>query len=294
MRRAVAITLGALLGAAWAASAQPGFDTVQIRTTPIADGVYMLQGAGGNMGLSVGDDGAFLIDDQFAPLTDKIKAAIGEVTDAPVRFVLNTHWHGDHVGGNEHLGQAGAMIVAHQNVRKRLNPEEFGEVMGRTQQAPPAALPIVTFSDQVDLYWNGQKIHVFHVPHAHTDGDAIVYFTAANVFHMGDTFFNGRYPFIDTNSGGGINGVIHAANAVLAVANSASRLIPGHGALGTVDDLRAYRDMLVTVRDRIRLMINDGKSEDEVVAAHPTADLDDTWGAQPERFVRGVYQSLSR
>ncbi|MCZ6918002.1 MAG: MBL fold metallo-hydrolase [Gemmatimonadetes bacterium] len=271
---------------------QRDFSAVEIETQRVAEGVYMLTGSGGNIGLSIGEDGPFVIDDQFAPLTEKIQAAIAELTSGVVRFVLNTHWHGDHTGGNENFGKAGAMIVAHENVRKRMNPEEFREVMGNTNQAPPDALPVVTFTDAVNLYWNGDNIRVFHVDPAHTDGDAIVYFTNANTFHMGDTFFQGRYPFIDVNSGGHVDGVIAAADRVLSMVDSNSKIIPGHGALSGPDDLRDYRNMLITVRDRIRVMVNEGLTADQIVAATPTADLDDTWGSSPDRFVRNVALSL--
>ena len=273
-------------------SAQQDFDAVEIETVQLTAGVYMLMGRGGNIGLSVGEDGPFVVDDQFAPLTEKIQAAIGAVTSGAVRFVLNTHWHGDHTGGNENFGKAGAMIIAHENVRKRLNPEEFREVMGRSQQAPPDALPVVTFTDAVTFYWNGETIRVFHVDPAHTDGDAIVHFTNANVVHMGDLFFRGRYPFIDVDSGGDIDGVIAAADRALAVMNSQTQIIPGHGPLSGPEDLRDYRNMLITVRDRVLTMVNDGMTIDEIVAAKPTSDLDATWGENPDRFVRGAAQSV--
>ena len=274
------------------AAQQRDFSAVEIEALRVADGVYMLTGSGGNIGLSIGEDGPFVIDDQFAPLTEKIQAAIAELTSGAVRFVLNTHWHGDHTGGNENFGEAGAMIVAHENVRKRMNPEEFREVMGNTNQAPPDALPVVTFSDAVNMYWNGENIHVFHVAPAHTDGDAIVHFVNANVFHMGDTFFRGRYPFIDVNSGGNVNGVIHAADRVLSLVDSNTKIIPGHGPLSTPEDLQAYRNMLITVRDRVRVLVNEGRSADEIVAAAPTADLNATWGSNPDGFVRNVALSL--
>lgn len=285
-------TLAALGMAATPARAQQDMSDVEITATYIVDNIYMLQGRGGNIGLSVGEDGAFVIDDQFAPLTEKIQAAIAAVTDQPVRWVLNTHWHGDHTGGNENLGQAGAMIAAHENVRRRMDPQSYRDLMGRSNQASPDALPVVTFSDEVNFHWNGQTIHVFHAAHAHTDGDAVVVFRDANVVHMGDSFFNGRYPFVDMGSGGNVNGLIQAAERVLAFANSNTKIIPGHGDLAGPEELAAFRDMLVTVRDRVSLLVNDRMSEDRVVAAKPTSDLDVTWGENPERFVRAVYQSL--
>ena len=287
----IAVVIGLATGAG--SLAQQDMSDVQIETIPVAEGVYMLVGQGGNIGLSVGDDGPFVIDDQFAPLTYKIVAAIAAVTDGDVRFVLNTHWHGDHTGGNENFGKAGAMIVAHENVRRRMNPAEFRDVMGRTEQAPPEALPVVTFTDAVNLYWNGENIRVFHVDAAHTDGDAIIHFSNANVVHMGDNFFRGRYPFIDVDSGGGIDGMIEAADRVLAMVNSATQIIPGHGPLSTPEDLGDFRNMLITVRDRIRAMLNDGMSIDEIVAAKPTSDLDAVWGENPDRFVTLAARSLS-
>ena len=275
------------------AGAQQDMADVVIEMIELESDLFMLMGRGGNMGLSVGDDGAFLIDDQFAPLTAKIQAAVAEVSDLPVRWVLNTHWHGDHTGGNENLGKAGAMIVAHENVYRRMNPAEFADLVGRSDQAPRAALPVVTFEDGVRFHWNGRHIGVTHIGTAHTDGDAIVHFPRADVFHMGDTFFRDRYPFIDVDSGGGVDGVIAAADFVLAQATDATRIIPGHGDLATVADLRAYRDMLATVRERVAGMAADGRSEDEVVAAGPTSDLDAVWGENSERFVRAVYISVT-
>ncbi|RMH19371.1 MAG: MBL fold metallo-hydrolase [Gemmatimonadetes bacterium] len=291
-----ALFLALSLTAAPGLSGQRNFDDVEIRTVPVSEGVYMLQGAGGNIGLSVGEQGPFIVDDQFAPLSDRIRAAIAEVSDQPVHFVLNTHWHGDHTGGNEPFGEAGALIVAHDNVYKRMNPAEFADLVGRSQQAPEAALPVITFSRSMTFHWNGDDIDIIHVPHAHTDGDALVHFRRADVLHMGDTFFNHRYPFIDLDSGGDVDGVIHAAERGLALAGPGTRIIPGHGDLATPDDLRAYRDMLLTVRDRIRMMVREGKSLDEVLAARPTADFDAEWSQGNEqwrdRFVGIVYRSV--
>jgi glyoxylase-like metal-dependent hydrolase (beta-lactamase superfamily II) len=270
---------------------------VQIRAVRAAEGVYMLLGRGGNIGLSIGADGAFLVDDQYAPLTDRILAAVAELTDRPVRFVVNTHWHEDHTGGNEAMGAAGALIVAHENVRERMSVEQFIEAFdARFPAAPPGALPVITFADAVTFHWNGDEIHVFHVEHAHTDGDAVIHFTASNVIHMGDAYFSGTFPFIDVATGGSIDGVIAAADRALALANAQTRIIPGHGALSNPAELRAYRDMLVAVRDRVRGLAAEGKSKEEIVAAKPTAAYDEAWGGgfiRPDVFVGIVFDSVT-
>ncbi len=288
----VLVVAATLVAPPAAVSQERDWAAVEIRTERLSEGLYVLFGQGGNIGLSVGEDGAFLVDDQFAPLTEKILAAVSAVTDQPVRFVLNTHWHGDHTGGNENMGKAGALIVAHDNVRRRMDPRSFRDLVGRSVQAPPDALPVVTFNDRVGFHWNGEEIRATHVDHAHTDGDALVRFVNADVIHMGDVFFNGRYPFIDTDSGGGIEGIIAAADMVLEMAGPGTRIVPGHGDVAGPEELRAYRDMLSTVRDRVGKLIAEGRSEDEVVAAAPTKDLDATWGQNSERFVRGAYKSL--
>jgi len=193
----------------------PDFSKVEIVAHKVSEGLYMLQGAGGNIAVSVGEDAVFLVDDQYAPLTPKIKAAVAALTDKPIKFVLNTHWHGDHTGGNENLGSGGTLIVAHDNVRRRMSTEQFNAFFNRkTPPAPKAALPVVTFAESVRFHINGEEIHAFHVPPAHTDGDSIVHFTRANVIHTGDLFFNGLYPFIDVASGGGIDGMIAAAHTI--------------------------------------------------------------------------------
>ena len=279
-------------------AAQETMDTVTIRSTAVAGGIHMLQGRGGNIGLSIGADGAFLVDDQFAPLTPKILAAIRAITDKPVRFMVNTHWHFDHTGGNENFGKAGTVIVAHDNVRKRMSVEQFISRLNRREPpSPRAALPAITFPDQVTFHLNGDTIHAVHMPPAHTDGDAIVHFAAANVLHMGDIFFNGRYPFVDLDSGGSFEGVINAVNAALAMSNDQTRIIPGHGELATKADLLRYRDVLVQVRDRVRTLIQQGRTKEEVIAAKPSAQWDATWGTgfmNPPTFLGIVYDSMKR
>ena len=277
--------------------AQQDFSTVEIETVPVADGVYMLVGAGGNIGLSVGDDGAFVIDDQFAPLSEKIMAAIAAVSDADVKFLVNTHFHGDHVGGNEAFGAAGAVIIAHENVRARMSTDQFREIFDQPIPASPAgALPIVTFSDEMTFHWNGDTIRAIHVAPAHTDGDTILYFQNANVIHMGDTFFNGVYPFIDVSSNGDINGIIAAGYRALAIANEDTAIIPGHGPVSDAAGLAAWLDVLKVTRVSMQSLIDQGLSEDEAVAARPTAEFDEQFGGgfmNPENYNRLLYQSLT-
>ena len=276
--------------------AQTPFDTVQIRTIPVAAGVSMLQGSGGNIGVSAGADGVFIVDDQFAPLVPKIRAAVAALSPKPIRFVINTHLHGDHTGGNAPLAQSGSVIIAHDNVRTRMSVEQFNE---RTQRRTPAAasdaLPVVTFSRSVSLHLNGDDVDAIHVPRAHTDGDAIIRFRTANVIHMGDTYFNGSYPYIDDGSGGTIGGVIGAADSALALANDDTKIIPGHGALSNKRELRAYRDLLATIRDRVQKLKAEGKTMEQVVAAKPTAEWDAKWGTgfmKPDTFLAIVYLTV--
>lgn len=293
------LALTVLLVVAWTmpAQAQDDMADVQIKTTEVAEGVYMLEGRGGNIGVSVGEDGAFVIDDQFAPLTERILAAVAELSDQPVRFVVNTHWHGDHTGGNENMGEAGAIIVAHENVRARMSTEQFNATFDRTTlPAPEGAWPVVTFTDQVTFHWNGDDIHVLHQEPAHTDGDAVIHFANANVVHMGDTYFNGFYPYIDVSSGGSLDGMIAVADRVLGLADDDTQIIPGHGPLSSKAELQAYRDMLNSVRDNVRTLIADGADRQALINAKPTADFDEQWGGgfmQPDVWVGILYDSVS-
>ena len=296
MQRWLALCAAAVFAAPL--SAQQDFSKVEIKSEQLSATTWMLTGAGGNLGLSIGEDATFLVDDQFAPLTPRIEAAIAKLTAKPVKFVINTHWHFDHTGGNENLGKAGAVIVAHENVRKRMSTDQFIEFLNMTTKPEPrVALPVVTFTRDIAFHLNGEEIRVWHVPNAHTDGDAIVHFRTSDVVHMGDVFFNRIYPFIDTSSGGTIDGVVAAVDRVLAEITDKTKIIPGHGPLATRSDLAAYRDMLATVSSRIKNAVREGRKLEEVVAAKPTADFDATFGKgflPPHRFVEMVFKNLSK
>ncbi|MGD8452369.1 MAG: MBL fold metallo-hydrolase [Phycisphaerae bacterium] len=272
---------------------------ITIRTFPAGEHVYMLAGAGGNLALLVGDDGALMVDAEYGQISDLVLAAVKELTDQPLRLVINTHWHFDHVGGNENLAKAGALLIAHENVRKKMSSEQVLGALGRTvPPSPPGALPVLTFNDQLTLHWNGEDVEVSHVdPPAHTDGDSFVYFRKANVLHVADVYFNGMYPFIDVNAGGTLDGMIQAVDKALVMADAETKIIPGHGAMSNVTELRAYRDMLATARDRIKPLVEQGKSRDEVIAAKPTAELDEKWGQggfPPDQWVGIVYDGMTR
>jgi glyoxylase-like metal-dependent hydrolase (beta-lactamase superfamily II) len=280
-----------------AAAQQPDLSKVDVKTTKLGDGIYMLSGAGGNLGLSVGEDAVFLVDDELAPLTEKIKAAIAAISDKPVRFVLNTHWHLDHTGGNENLGQGGALIVAHDNVRKRMSVDHFIKDLNmKIQASPKVALPVITFAESATFHINGDQIHAVHVPPAHTDGDSVVHFRKSNVLHLGDTFFNGSYPFFDMSTGGSFDGMIAAAEKALSMCDASTKIIPGHGPLADKKALETYLSVLRTIRDRVKKLVDAGKTVDEAIKAKPLADFDATWGKgflQPEQFLRLVHASLS-
>jgi cyclase len=275
------------------------WEKIDIKAEQVTENIYMLTGSGGNIGVCIGDDGAFIIDSQYAELTEKILAAVDELTmsNKDIKIVANTHWHGDHTGGNENLSATEAEIVAHENVRKRMSTKQN---RGNGRVVDPAsidALPNITFKEDITLHINDEDVLLFHVHNAHTDGDAIVYFSKSNVIHMGDTFFNGRFPFIDLYSDGSINGIIEAANKVLFLADEDTKIIPGHGSLSNKQELTAYRDMLMDVRDRVKRAIKANMTFEEIKVANLTKDLDDEWGTgfiNGEKIIDFIYTDLTR
>ena len=286
-----------LLASVAATAEEDAFRDIEIKSTPVAEGIYMLTGKGGNIGVSTGADGVFLIDDQFAPLTEKITAAIARLSDQPVRFLLNTHWHPDHSGGNVNMGNAGTVIVAHDNVRKRLAVDNFIEMFGMEAPATKnAGLPVITFDNSLTFHLNDNEIHIRHLNNAHTDGDSIVHFRDANVIHTGDIYFAGMYPFIDTQSGGSTEGTLNALEQILALADNKTVIIPGHGPVSDKDSLMAYTDMLGTVSSRIRKMIAEQSSLEQILAAGPTKDFDDRYGngfIKNAAFVEMLYADMT-
>ncbi len=272
-------------------------DKVEYIPTTLSPTVTMLKGRGGNIALSAGQDGVFIIDDQLEPLTDQLLAAIREIDQRPVRFVINTHYHGDHVGGNETLGKAGSVIIAHDNIRRRMSTEQFSHFFNSaTPPYPKAALPVVTFNDGVTLHLNGESVAIHHVPRGHTDGDSIVFFPDSNVLHMGDIFFNGLYPFIDLDGGGSIQGMIAAVERGVELANAETKIIAGHGPLSDRAGLQEYHGMLVQARDRVQALIDQGMSLEQAVQAKPSKEWDEPLGGvwiTPAQFVTFIYNSLT-
>lgn len=293
LRRAVLALAAGLLASAPVQAQEDRFAAVEIKTQKVAEGIYMLTGEGGNIGVSVGADGVFMIDDQFAPLSEKIKAAVAALSDQPIRFLINTHWHYDHTGGNELLAGEGVVIVAHHNVRKRMSVDTEIAAFGTLIPASPkAALPALTFNDNLTLHLNGDEARVIHYKNSHTDGDSLIHFVNANVIHTGDLWFNGLYPFMDISSGGSVSGAIKTIKAILALADDDTRIIPGHGPLGDKQAMRDYLVMLETVSGRMAKLIAAGKSIDEIIALKPNADYDETWGRdflKPDMFLRILY-----
>ena len=275
----------------------PAPPDTKIETVNLAPGIYMLIGRGGNIGVSVGRDGAAIIDDQFADMAPKIRAAVALLSEKPVQFVINTHLHGDHTGGNDAFGAAGAVIIAHDNVRKRLgsdqvNPSNNQPIPARAREA----LPVVTFADSASLHFNDEDLEFTHLPNAHTETDIIVRFRKANILHMGD-LFTGGFPFIDGNTGGTLDGLILAHEKVLAGIDDTTRLIRGHGPLGNRAELQAYHDMLVVVRDRIAKLVKSGKTQEQVLAARPTQEFEEKYGGgnfNAEQWIGRAYVDQKR
>ena len=271
-------------------------EDVKIEATALTKNIHMLAGKGGNVGVFIGGDGTFIVDDQFAPLSEKILKAIQSIGGDTPKFLLNTHFHGDHTGGNENFGNKGTLIVSHENVRKRLVNGSFIEAFG--MKAPPAskaALPAMTFSDSMHFHINGDSVKAVHVANAHTDGDSFIHFKEANVIHAGDIFFNGFYPFIDVAHGGSLKGVIDAADAILSLSNASTKIIPGHGPLGNQAQLQAYRNMLSTAYDRLLKMKNSGASVEDAVAKALLADLEAKWGGgifTGDKWIKIIYSGV--
>ena len=276
LKQLILTALAILFMSATNTPAQQDFSKVEIKATKVSGNIYMLQGSGGNIGVSVGADGILIVDDQFAPLADKIKAALKTLGEGKLKFILNTHYHGDHTGGNVVFGPD-APIIAQTNVRKRLQQPPQGQ-----QPAPKEALPVITFDQSVSVHFNGDEIRVLHFPHGHTDGDAIIFFTSSNVVHMGDDFFNGMFPFVDIDSGGDVAGYVKNVGDVLGKLPAGAKIIPGHGPLATADDLKKFHDMLVTTTGIVQQKIKAGKTLEQI----KTEGLPDEWKSWGEGFIK--------
>ncbi|MFT4816999.1 MAG: cyclase [Cyclobacteriaceae bacterium] len=260
--------------------AQQDFSSVEIIPHHVAGSVYYLEGRGGNIGLSIGEDGIVMIDDQFAPLTEKIVAAIRSLSDGEIRFLINTHVHGDHTGGNENLGNMGVLILARDEIRVRL-----------AQQAPAAALPVLTYSDAITIHLNGEEVYAFPVPPAHTDGDTFIHFKNADVVHTGDVFRTTAFPVIDTNNGGTLKGTLEALGRLIGVAGPNTKILPGHGVVSNREDVMGFRDMVLDVSDQVEDLLARNMSYEQVAAADPTAAYNAQYG-DPDRFLRALYTEL--
>jgi len=276
-------------------SAQQDFSKVEIKATKVAGNVYMLEGSGGNIGVSVGPDGILIVDDQFAPLADKIKAALKTLGEGKLKFVLNTHYHGDHTGGNIAFGPD-APIIAQTNVRKRLSEEQKSKLFNSTTPASPKeALPVITFDNAVSVFFNGEEIKVIHFPHGHTDGDSVIFFTGSNVVHMGDDFFNARFPFVDLESGGDVEGLTKNIGDIISKLPAGVKIIPGHGALSDAEGLKTFHNMLIQTTDIVKKRMAAGKSLDQIKAEGLPEEWK-TWGSgfiKTDLWLTFIYNSLS-
>lgn len=276
--------------------AQDDFSKVEVKATKVNGNVYMLQGAGGNIGVSVGTDGILIVDDQFAPLADKIRAALKTLGEGKLKFILNTHWHGDHTGGNAQFGRE-APIIAHDNVRKRLSTEQRSEFFKETTPASPKeALPVITFDQSLSVHFNGEEIRVIHFPHGHTDGDSIIFFTTSNVVHLGDDFFAGRFPFVDLESGGSVEGLTKNIGELIPKVPAGAKLIPGHGPISTIDDLKAYHRMLIETTEIVGKKVAAKKNLDQIKKDGLPAGWK-SWGEgfiKTDQWIESVFLSLSK
>lgn len=294
MRKLLLIAL-VLLCAVAVPQAQDDFSKVEIKATKISGNVYMLEGSGGNIGVSVGPDGILIVDDQFAPLAEKIKTALKSLGEGKLKFILNTHWHGDHTGGNVVFGPE-APIIAQTNVRKRLATEQKSEFFKSTTPASPKeALPVITFDESLSVHFNGEEIRVIHFPQGHTDGDSVIFFTGSNVVHMGDDFFAGRFPFVDLESGGSVQGLAKNIGEIIPKLPAGVKLIPGHGPISTADDLTAYHRMLLETTDIVRKKMAAKKTLDEI-KKEGLPDEWKSWGTgfvKTDQWIETVYRSLS-
>ena len=296
---AEAVLISWMMASTLSSPALGQFEKVTIKTAQVAERLYMLEGLGGNLAALVGPDGIFLVDNQFAPLAEKIRRALAKLSDQPLRFVINTHSHFDHTGGNEVLGRAGAVVVAHENVRKRMSTEQLLRFFPRGDRAIPASsaggLPIVTFTKSVSFYVNGETIEVLKAPSAHTDGDSIVRFMNADVLHVGDIYRNG-YPYIDIAAGGSLDGTIKATDFILSLMGPRTKVISGHSPVATRREVQAFKSMLEAVKDRIQRLIKQGKPIDEILTTKPLADLDVLWGGgfiKADLFLKMVHADLT-
>lgn len=292
MKQSILVAIAILLLGATQVFAQQDFSKVEIKATKVAGNIYMLTGSGGNIGVSVGPDGILIVDDQFAPLADKIRAALKTLGAGKLRFILNTHWHGDHTGGNAVFSSEGE-IIAHTNVRKRL--QQGSTTPFKQDPAPKEALPVITFDQSVSVHFNGEEIRVLHFPHGHTDGDAIIFFTSSNVVHMGDDFFNGNFPFVDIDSGGDVDGYVKNVGEVLAKLPAGAQIIPGHGPLATADDLKKFHTMLLTTTGIVRDKIKTGKTLDQIKAEGLPEEWK-SWGTgfiKTDRWIETIYRSYT-
>ena len=278
------------------ANAEEDYSDVDITASPLSGPVYVLFGKGGNIGVSAGEDGILIVDDQFAPLADKIEEELSHLGTGKPKFILNTHWHGDHTGGNAHFGEYGT-IIAQDNVRKRLNSKQEVKLFHmKSDPQPKEALPVITFAHSLSVYFNGEEIKVIHFPHGHTDGDSVVIFTESNVVHTGDHFFNGMYPFVDLDSGGDVEGYIQNVAAIIDLIPDGAQIIPGHGPVATKADYQEFYQMLNETTEAVKVQMDAGKSLSDIQAAGLGDKIESRWGKgvlTTEQWINIIYTSYT-